>query len=419
MKKILYFTLKLLSIAVIKKYQPKIIGITGSVGKTSSKEAIFSVIKKNWRVRRSIKNYNNEIGVPLTILNQDTGGKSIVAWIKIVIAGLKLLVFKNKKYPQILVLEMGADKPGDIKYLTSIAPPDISVLIAIGRSHLQNFGKIEETAKEKASILTPLTKKGFAILNNDDKRVAALAEQTKGNVLTYGKSEDSDIQIDNIKIIKQKHIYGTSFDLNFEGGTWPVFLPQVLGKQHALAIASACTVGLALGMDPESIIKNLAHYQAARGRTNVLLGIKNSLVIDDSYNSSPMSSKMVIDTLAEMKTEGSKIIVFGDMLELGASTEEQHQKIGKYIADTDVDYLFVVGERARDVRRGAIKAGMSEDKIYHFPSTTQAGLFLQDRIKEGDVILVKGSRGMKMEQVVYEIMARPWEADDFLVGPVR
>ena len=103
MKKILYFTLKLLSIAVIKKYQPKIIGITGSVGKTSSKEAIFSVIKKNWRVRRSIKNYNNEIGVPLTILNQDTGGKSIVAWIKIVIAGLKLLVFKNKKYPQIFI----------------------------------------------------------------------------------------------------------------------------------------------------------------------------------------------------------------------------------------------------------------------------------------------------------------------------
>ena len=150
MKKILYFTLKLLSIAVIKKYQPKIIGITGSVGKTSSKEAIFSVIKKNWRVRRSIKNYNNEIGVPLTILNQDTGGKSIVAWIKIVIAGLKLLVFKNKKYPQILILEMGADKPGDIKYLTSIAPPDIAVLTAIGRSHLQNFGQLEKTIKEKA-----------------------------------------------------------------------------------------------------------------------------------------------------------------------------------------------------------------------------------------------------------------------------
>ena len=419
MKKILYFLLKLFAKAIISKYQPKVVGITGSVGKTSAKEAIFAVVKQNWRARQSFKNYNNEIGLPLTILGRNSVGKNLFSWLRIFLAGFSLLIIKNKEYPQILVLEMAADRKGDIDYLTSIAKPDIAVITAIGSSHLEHFGSIDNIVKEKSSILKLLTDQNYVVLNNDDQRVAALVNKTRAQSLTFGQNNQSDVQLGSLKIIKQTHAYGMAFELRCQGNLLPVFLPNILGKQHALAIAAATTVGLILGMELAKIQKGSLKYRPARGRTNLLPGIKNSWIIDDTYNSSPESARLAINILKEVKSPGQRIAVLGDMLELGAVTEKEHQDLGKYLASKEIDYLFVIGERARDIRRGAIAAGMNKDKIYHFPFTIEAGLFLQDRIKEGDIVLVKGSRGIKMEQVVYEIMAKPWEAKDLLVGSVK
>ena len=196
-------------------------------------------------------------------------------------------------------------------------------------------------------------------------------------------------------------------------------MPEILGKQHALAAASAAAVGLSLGLSLSDVKKALLKYQPAKGRTNLIKGIKNSWVIDDTYNASPQSAKIAVDILKNIQVEGRKIVVFGDMLELGADTEREHNTLGQYIAQNNFDSLLVVGERSRDIQRGAKEFGMSEDKVYHFANTVEAGYFLQDRIKENDIILVKGSRGAKMEQVVYEIMAKPWEASELLVGPVK
>ena len=146
MKKTLYFLLKLFAKAIIRKYQPKIVGITGSVGKTSAKEAIFAVVSQDRRTRQSIKNYNNEIGLPLTILGRETVGKNIFGWLRVFLAGFSLLIVKNKNYPQVLILEMAADRPGDIDYLTNIAKPDIAMITAIGSSHLEYFGTIDNIA---------------------------------------------------------------------------------------------------------------------------------------------------------------------------------------------------------------------------------------------------------------------------------
>lgn len=419
MKKILEIILKLLAKAVLVKYQPKVIGITGSVGKTSTKEAIYAVLKNDFRVRRNVKNYNNEIGLPLTIIGRHSGGKNIFKWLSVFFFTIKLLLFYRKDYPEILVLEMAVDRLNDMDYLLSIVKPNISVITAIGPSHLEHFGSLESILVEKSKILRPVQKSGWAILNQDDKAVASLVSHCQCQVKTFGFSESATIRLSQIDFVEKDGVYGTSFQLLCGDNQTDVFLPNILGRQHAIALAAAAAIGQVMDMKWSKIVEQFFNYQPALGRTNLLPGIKNSWVIDDTYNASPQSSKVAVEILAKLKTTGKKLAVLGDMLELGNISEQAHHDLGKLIAELKIDYLYVIGERSRDIARGAKAAGFPEDRIYHFPFTKEAGLFLQDRIEEHDLILVKGSRGAKMEQVVYEIMSRPWEAGELLVGPVE
>lgn len=419
MRKILYIILKTLAKAVVAKYKPKVIAITGSVGKTSTKEAVFVVLKENFNTYTSSKNFNNEVGTPLTILLQEKSpGKNILAWFWIFILALKLLLLTNKEYPKILVLEMGADKPGDIKYLTSIARPYVSIITAIGNSHIEFFGSLKNIIKEKTSILDNLDKEGLAVLNNDDINLEKAIVNCKNKVYSFGKKEGSDIKISDISISQKDNIYGTNFKLSYQGAEVPMFLPYVLGPQHAQAAAAATAVALFMGMNLVAIGKRLLDYRPAKGRTNLIRGIKETWIIDDTYNASPQSAKVALDILMDMPSSGRKMVVMGDMLELGNISEEAHREVGRELVKLGVEYLFVVGERSRDIARGAEEAGMDKDNIYHFPFHKEAGIFLQERLKKDDIVLVKGSRGAKMEKVVYEIMAKPWLAKDLLVGEV-
>lgn len=419
MKKILHWKLRLLAKMVLKKYRPKIIAITGSVGKTSAKEAIYLALKDKYRVGRSVKNYNNEIGLPLSILGYHSSyGKNIFKWFAIFILSFKKLVLKDIEYPEVLVLEMGADKPGDIQYLTSIAKPDVAVITVIGHSHLVNFGDIEKIAREKCSILNRLKKDDYAILNADDEYLHDAIQNINSNLISFGKSDKSAVRISNVAISKKNGDYGTSFKASYDGSEVPIFLARSLGWQHVQAAATAIAVALSFGMNLVEISRSLEAYRPVRGRGNLIAGVKNTLILDDTYNASPQSSKTALNLLSQIDNGGRRIAVFGDMLELGSFSEEGHRQVGKKLVELGIDYLFVIGERSRDIARGAKDNGMHEDKIYHFPFTAEAGTFLQNRMEENDVILVKGSRGSKMEQIVYEIMAKPWEADDLLVGPV-
>ena len=419
MRKILHFVLKILARAVISKYQPRVIGITGSVGKTSAKEAVFTVLKEKFTVRASSKNFNNEVGTPLTILGQEKSpGKNIGAWLWVFTVSVKLLLITDKKYPQVLVLEMGADKPGDIKYLTSIVQPHIAVITAIGYSHLEFFHSLKNIIREKSSILADLDKNDLAVLNNDDKNLEKIIANCQSKVYTFGKKENSNIRMSEVNITQRNNIYGTSFKLSYAGAEVPMFLPYVLGGQHAQAAATATTIALFMGMNLVEIGQRLLDYQPARGRTNLIRGIKESWIIDDTYNASPQSAKVALDILSALPATGRKIAVLGDMLELGSLSEEGHQEVGRELVRLGIDYLYVVGERSRDIARGAREAGMDNDCIYHFAFTKEVGIFLQERIEKHDIILIKGSRGAKMEQVVYELMDKPWLAKDLLVGEV-
>lgn len=416
MIKILHYLLKHLAIAVLKKYRPLVIGITGSVGKTSTKEAVFSVLRHHFKVRRSLKNYNNEIGVPLTILGVASGGHSFFKWLDVILQSLFLL-WKKADYPEILILEMGADKIGDIKYLVKFVPCDIGVVTAVSEVHLEFFGSVGNIIKEKQKIITHLKESHLAVLNGDDQNVLTMKSATQAKVVTFGFNDNVDVRATDVKVSQKQGEIGTAFKLHSQGSVLPVFLPKALGKQQVRAALVAIAIAGSFKLNLLDVAENLRTYQAPPGRTNLIKGIKNSLLIDDSYNASPISVKAALDLLQEIKVvEGAKkIAVLGAMLELGGYSEAGHQEVGKIAAQVGVDMLVAVGEKTRDIIRGAVTAGLPEEKTFYFDNNHDAGLFVQNKLKEGDLALIKGSQGARMEQITKELMAEPLRVSELLV----
>ncbi|MFA6410225.1 MAG: UDP-N-acetylmuramoyl-tripeptide--D-alanyl-D-alanine ligase [Candidatus Buchananbacteria bacterium] len=423
MKKILKKILRFFAVKIVPKYQPEIVAITGSVGKTSTKEAIYTVLASSFNVRTNIKNYNNEIGIPLTIINAKAAGKSLIGWVVVFAKAIGLLIKTDKNYPKILVLEMGADHPGDIKYLTGFLPIKVGVITAVAPVHLEFFKTLEEVAKEKGSLIKALPKSGFAILNQDDKLVFEMKKNTNATVLTFGLIPQAEVRASEIAVSHEvdykdvSTIQGISFKLNHKGSVVPVLLPSVLGEHLVLTALAAIAVGLVYKINLHTIIESLKTYEPPKGRMHIISGIKNTLIIDDTYNSSPLAAAKALHQLSEINLDKhhKKYAVLGDMLELGSYTEQAHQELGQAVFDYKIDYLITVGEISRDIVRGAVKAGMSKDNCFNFKNSLEAAKFLQDRIAEGDLILIKGSQGVRMEKAVKELMAEPEKAEDLLV----
>src|SRR3989339_1329857 len=246
-KTFVQYILRILSKTIIKKYKPDVVGITGSIGKTSAKEAIAVVLASNFFVRRSSKNYNNQFGVPLTIIGVDkTPGKSFFGWLKVLIKAIGLLLKRCENYPDILVLEMGADRSGDIQYLTDLAPCKVGVLTFISHVHTEFFKTIKKIAQEKRVIISHLKQDGFAVLNFDNDLVMQSIGTTKAQIITYGFKDGADLRATDVNILKDEVTgwpSGLNFKVLYKGSVVPVFLPGVIAKS---AISSALA-GLAVG----------------------------------------------------------------------------------------------------------------------------------------------------------------------------
>ena len=421
MKLILQYLLNLLAKRVLKKYHPEIIGVTGSVGKTSTKEAIFAVLANRFRARRNIKNYNNEIGLPLTILGEETGGRSFFRWLVIFGRGLKLLWQRDPAYPEILVLEMGADRPGDIQYLTNLAPCKVGVVTAVGPAHTEFFQTVDKVAREKQIIITHLKKDGVAVLNADDEKVLAMRPRAAAEVMAFGFNEGADVRGVEFHVAQEWEkgfllSKGVNFKIQHKGSIVPVFLPEVAGTQQAYAALAGAAVGLKYGLNLLEIAEALRNYRPPSSRTHLLPGIKFTTLIDDSYNSSPLAAMAALKILAETKVmEGARrFAVLGDMLELGAYTEGAHFQLGKQAAGLGLDFLVTVGERAKLIAQAAEEGGLTENQITKFAKSEEAGLFLQEKLKPGDLVLIKGSQGVRMEKIVVELMAEPARAGELV-----
>ena len=395
--------LRQIAIMTLKKYQPGIIAVTGSVGKTSTKEAIFAVLKNYRSCRANSGNFNNEIGMPLTILGdwEKISGKYF--WAKVFSVSLLRLVFRLK-YPELLILEYAADKPGDIKYLLDIAKPQIGIVTTIGDIpvHVEYYSGPEAVAREKSKIVESLPATGFAILNNDDQAVLNMKDRTRAHIMTYGFGESSTLQISNFETrMEGNRPTGIAFKLSYGGSFVPVILEECFGKAQAYAAAAAACVGIAFGLNLVKITEALLAYKAPPGRGKLIDGIKDTFIIDDSYNASPLSMEAAIHNADSLKAK-RKIAVLGDMLEIGKYTTEAHEFIGGLIPKV-FDILFTVGLRAKFIAEGAKESGMAQKNIYSFDTADEASKEVQKIMKKGDLILVKASHSIGLEKIIEEI----------------
>ncbi|MFH1098649.1 MAG: UDP-N-acetylmuramoyl-tripeptide--D-alanyl-D-alanine ligase [Candidatus Uhrbacteria bacterium] len=416
MRRLLQSLLATLARAVIRRQRPRIIGITGSVGKTSAREATAAVLRPHYRVRSATENHNNEIGLPLTIISERTPGRSAIGWFCVLARGLVLSFARSSRYPDVLVLEYAADHPGDLVYLLNIARPNIAVVTAVGPAHAEFFKSIERIAAEKQRLVAALPRDGIAVLNIDDDLVAAMSERTRARVVTYGFDEAAEVcAIEHqVRYDDAGFPVGIAFKAVVGGSVVPAALLGCLGRGHTSAALVAIAVGHALGLHLVELSRALRDYVPQPGRSRIIAGIKNTTLLDDSYNASPLAVAAALEMLAGLQVRGRRIAVLGDMLELGSLTEHEHRHMGELAAASGLALLVCVGEASRHLAAGARRAGMSADAIFEFHDALSAGRFIQDRIMSGDVILVKGSRRTRMERIVRELMAEPLHADELL-----
>ncbi|MCK4635699.1 MAG: UDP-N-acetylmuramoyl-tripeptide--D-alanyl-D-alanine ligase [Candidatus Moranbacteria bacterium] len=397
--------LKFMAKTILWRHEPFVIAVTGSIGKTTTKEAIYHLVKTEYRTWTAKKNFNNEIGVPLTIIGAECGASSLSDFFQISKMWLKTLLGVIK-YPKMLVLELGIDRPDDMNYLLSIVKIDIAVVNHITNVHQEFFKNIDQIAKEKGKIVEKLKKSsngGFAILNEDDPRVKKMASRTNGGVMTYGYSDEADLYASDIsQIFENNKFQGLSFKLNYEGKSIPIRLKHVLADYHIYAVLVAIAVGNVLKINMVDLAEQVNSFHPPVGRMNSLEGINSSMVIDDTYNSSPKATEAAINSLSNIPNQ-RKIAVLGDMLELGKDEARDHKRVVKLLSENNIEIIFLVGRRMMEAGNFFEKSE-NNTIVKFFDSPLEAGNELRKIVKSGDLILVKGSQGMRMEKVVERII---------------
>jgi UDP-N-acetylmuramoyl-tripeptide--D-alanyl-D-alanine ligase len=417
-KKVVIELLERESKAVLKKYKPKIVAITGSVGKTSTKDAINTVLSRFYLARASKKSFNSDIGVPLTILDLPNGASSPIRWIKNLTEGLLLILLPNL-YPEWLVLEVGADHPGDIKKIGKWLKPDVVVVTALSEVpvHVEFFESPERLFEEKGELVKALKSDGTLILNADDRNVLNYKNLFEGKTILYGNNNvDADISAKDYEVIYDEDDLPKGITFNIVAGEemFPIYLSGTLGKHHTYHVLAALAVCKSLGEHLSVASKGFKDHEPTPGRMRLLQGANKSIIIDDTYNSSPIAVFEALNSLNDLKKAKRKIAVLGDMLELGKYSIDEHKKAGMKSSEV-TDMLVTVGIRAKFIGESAVEAGMKDKDIRHFDDSKEAGEFLRDFIKAGDAVLVKGSQGIRMERIVEQIMMNPDEKEVFLV----
>lgn len=432
MKQILrtVFHWKVLTLArlLLWRFRPGIVAVTGSVGKTSTKFAIAAVLSSHSRVRVSQGNFNTDIGIALTILgdfseeklrlisrdapaNTSVFGKAMF-WKKVFLRAFVQLLFKKRdSYPEILILEYGIDRPGDMKALLQIAKPNVSVVTAIGDipAHVEFFAGPAEVAREKMLLAQQLPLTGYAVVNGDDEVIMDHKDRVRAHLLTYGFGKNAQVRVSGFehKIVNGIP-EGIAFKLEYGGSFVPVRLSGALGRAQAYSAAAAAGVGITLGMNLVAIASGLERYHPAKRRMSLVPGIRSSTILDDGYNASPLSMLAALDTLESLPAL-RKIAILGDMLEIGKYAKEGHERVGEAVAQS-ANVLVTIGRNAAYIGDGAHREGLRKTNIHSFNTAEEAREFLKKFVKKGDLILVKASNAMHLERIVQDLRVRNEEA---------
>ena len=349
-----------------RRFSIPVVAVTGSAGKTSTRALIATVLEQKYNVLQTEKNFNNEIGLPRTLLQ---------------------LTKENGA----CVVELGMRGLGQIKELADIAEPTVGVVTNVGKSHIELLGSQAQIARAKGELVEALGSDGTAVLNQDDKRVAAMAGKCKGKVVGFGIINDAPVMAGTIKNSEK----GLSFTCRCFDQVIDVHM-AVIGTHNVYNALAAVAVGRLLGLSEHQMQKGLAEYKGVPMRQE-LVNIDNVVFVNDAYNANPASMKEAVDTLVTL-TGGRKIAVLGGMLELGDWAEKEHEKIGTYLADKKVDVLIALGDEARFMAKAAKAAGMNE--VYTVTTHAEAAAVLRRIMRQGDTVLLKGSRGFAMEKIL-------------------
>jgi UDP-N-acetylmuramoyl-tripeptide--D-alanyl-D-alanine ligase len=345
-------------------------------------------------------------------------------WLRNVMAGVKLIVGKAK-YPDCLVLEIGADHPGDIKRVCKWLRPDIAVITRVSRTpvHVEFFRSPDEVFEEKASLAAAVKRGGSLILFADDEKVMSLADRVKDagvSVVSFGSSETAAVRAsDYMNVYESGKPAGISFGLNVDGAKESVMVRGIVGQTYIYPLLAAAAVGKVRGIDIASIARSLSGYEAPRGRMNIISGMNGSSIIDDVYNSSPDAASSALATLKGLDCSGSRIAILADMMELGKYAADEHKKIGREAAMSGLSFLFTVGPRSKMTAEEAVRNGMPAGSVRSFDNAEQAAEHVRSMIKPGDVVLIKGSQSMRMERATKALMSAPESSAKLLVRQER
>lgn len=415
-KKIVVAILTFEAKILIKRTHPHIIAVTGSVGKTSIKDVIFEVCKPSMHVRKSEKSFNSEIGVPLSVLGLPNAWSNPLKWLKNIIDGA-LIAFHPGKYPKVLILEMGVDRPGDMDKLTAWIRPDVVVLTRLPDVpvHVEYFDSPEAVIKEKKKLVDALKPDGVLVYNQDDEKVVEIAKGVFQRSIGYSRYSLSPFTASADRVVYENGLaVGFEFMLTHLDSAVLMRVNGSLGVQHAYNYAAASAVASVFSIGIDTVAQVLCTHIPPPGRMRLVPGIKNTTLIDDTYNSSPAASEQSLSTLGELKGVKRRIAVLGDMMELGQFSIREHERIGRLIPHC-ADILVTIGVRSRGFSKGAIDAGMNPKNIFEYDDAVTAGKDMQTFIKTGDVLLVKGSQSIRAERFVEELMAEPEKAEEMLV----
>jgi UDP-N-acetylmuramoyl-tripeptide--D-alanyl-D-alanine ligase len=362
----------------------RVVGITGSQGKTGTKDLLAQLLETAGPTIAPVGSYNNELGVPLTALRADERTQS-------------------------LVLEMGARGVGHIRYLTDLVHPGVAVVLNVGVAHLGEFGTREDIARAKGELVEALPDDGVAVLNADDPLVMAMAERTRASVLTFGTSPNADVRVDDVRV---DDLGRARFALLAPDGSAEVRLP-LSGEHQALNAAAAAAVAHVSGL-PVQRIAHVLGGVVPRSPWRMEIGQRDDgvTVINDAYNANPDSMRAALKTLAALGRGGGAggrrtVAVLGEMLELGAASREEHDAVGRLAVRLDVSRLVVVGEGAKHIHLGASLEGSWDDESVLVPDADAALRFLETDLAPGDVVLVKASRAAGLERVAAALLDRP------------
>lgn len=405
--------LVVLSVRVLKKHKPYIIAIIGSVGKTTTRNTLYAVLSRKHSVRKVEQSLTTDVGVPLTLLGCPYPISTLKGVMRNIVAAITQVYF-SKTYPTYVILEIDGHTRGEIRRLASWLPIDLLVVTAIGEipAHVEHFEHPDALREEYAHIRTALKPHAKVVVYADDEYAREIAG-TEHPTVSYGSDSRADISASEYSVVYEHGLpAGISFSITKPESRAPIVVTDVLGVHVVNGVLSTIAILEALGEHHLPVNSLVEKMTPLAGRMRLIPGLKNSLIIDDSYNSSPVAIEELIAVLTKVEAK-RKILVLGDMLELGRFSAEAHREIGRECVGFGM--LVCVGMRARFIKEGALEAGVNSESVLHFDTPEKAGEYIQNILVAGDIVAVKGSQSMRMERCVEEIMAEPEKKEKLLV----